>query len=195
MTVSHVSNSKQDKEKKWRKDVLRHRRTLSSSSWMPLWRSMKMTSLPREVWVPCRNLTHFVSAVPISKLPISTLMCLVWAPFLPGRRWRWSSPGWMLPSGWVPILVSVLRCLLLLGLLDLVLCDFQLRGWPFHFQDSSKLTSITILRCNHGTHGVLRVWIALPSRVPQQDFNTFGVRAVLTSSSLGTVCSLTRVAP
>ena len=96
----------------------------------PLWRSMKMTSLPREVWVPCRNLTHFVSAVPISRLPISMLMCLVWAPFLPGRRWRWNSPspGWMLPSGWVPLLVSVFRSLLLLGVLDLVLSDFQLRG-------------------------------------------------------------------
>ena len=81
--------------------------TLFSSSWMPLWGSMKMTSLPQGVWLPCRSLAKLISAVPISWLPIRTLTRLVWAPFSPGRRSGWSSPGprWLLPSGWVPILV------------------------------------------------------------------------------------------
>ena len=171
---------------KLRNDWLRHNQTWFSSSWMPMRGSMKMTSLPREVWLPCRNLTHLVWAVPISWLPISTLMCLVWAPFLPGRRWGWSSPGpgWLLPSGWVPLFVFIFRNLLLLGFTDLVLSDFQLRGVtfngnfimgkcqdrsvgriqrsPFWNSNSFGLTNIIILRCNHGIVHVLWVWIALP---------------------------------
>ena len=56
-------------------------------------------------------------------------MCAVWAPFLPRRRWEWSSPGprWLSPCGWVPFLVS---SLLLHGFLDLVLSDLSLRRCP-----------------------------------------------------------------
>ena len=62
-------------------------------------------------------------------------------------------------------------------------------------QDSSGLTNILISRCNHGIVDVLWVSITLSSSLAQQDFNTFGVRAVLSLSFLVTLCSLTRIAP
>ena len=57
------------------------------------------------------------------------------------------------------------------------------------------LTNFTVLRCNQRIVDVLWVWIALPSCLPQQDFNTFGVLAVLSLLFLVTLCTLTRVAP
>ena len=44
-------------------DVLRHKQTLFSSSWMPLWGSMKMISLPREMWLPYRSHTHLAQTL------------------------------------------------------------------------------------------------------------------------------------
>ena len=102
-----------------------------------IWLPIRM--LTRLIWgvpigwcLPIRTFTRLVWAVPISWLPTSTLTCLVCAPFLPGRRWGWSSPGpeWILPSSGVPLLVSLFRNLLFLGFLNLVLSDLQLRGWP-----------------------------------------------------------------
>ena len=181
MTVSHVSHSKQDKWQKWRKYVLRHKQTLVSSSWMPLYMFSSMRSffslLPFKRRPPGITFTSFdldcsdrlvvanqnVHAYDSSSssrhrianqdahafdlscfnrlmlcqsersrawselsysagfLPTCTLTRLVWAPFLPGRRWGWSypNPGWTLPSGGVPLLVSLFRNLLFLGFLGL----------------------------------------------------------------------------
>ena len=133
VTVSHITHSKQDKWQKWRKDILRHTQTLFSSSWMPLKRSVKMTSLPWEVWLPYRSFMHLVWAVPISWLPKRTLTCLVWAPFLPGRRWGWSSPGpgWILPSGGVSLFITFFSESSVSWLPRFCpLSDLQLRGWP-----------------------------------------------------------------
>ena len=75
------------------KNVLRHKQTSFSSPRMPLKGSVKMTSLPWIVRLPCRSLTHLVWVIPISWwLPIRTLTRPVWAPFSPSRRWGWSSP-------------------------------------------------------------------------------------------------------
>ena len=54
-------------------DVLRHKQTLFSSSWMPLWGSMKMTSLPREMWLPYRCLTHLAQTLLL--ISISSVKC------------------------------------------------------------------------------------------------------------------------
>ena len=135
--------ARKTKWQKWRKDVLRHTQTLFSSSWMPLWGSMKMTSLPWEVWLLCRNLTHLVWAVPISWMPISTFTCLVWAPFLPGRRWGWTSPGpgWILPSGGVPLLIPIFQSRLLVGFLNLVFSSLWFFGWPSTISFEGHLTN------------------------------------------------------
>ena len=102
-----------------------------------------MTSLPWEVRLPYRSLTHLVWAVSISWLPTSTLTCLVCAPFLPSRRWGRSSPGpgWILPPGGVPLLITIFRSLLFLGFLDLVLSDLQLRGWLSTIVFEGQLTN------------------------------------------------------
>ena len=139
MTRNHDSLTRlsqhQYKWQKWWKDVIRHKQSLFSSPWMPLWGSIKMTSLPRIVWRPWRNLARLVWAVPISWwLPIGTLTRLIWAPCSPGRRWGWSSPGprWLLPSCWVQSLVSIFQSILLFGFLDLVLSGLQLSRMTFH---------------------------------------------------------------
>ena len=48
--------------------------------------------------------------------------------------------------------------------------------------------------CNHRIVRVLWIWIALPSRLHHQDFNTLRIRAVLNLLLLFTLCTLTRVA-
>ena len=67
-------------------------------------------------------------------LPIRTLTRLVWAPFLPGRRWRRSPgrwllpwPRWWLPFGRILLIIFASLSLLLLGLFDLLLHDLQFR--------------------------------------------------------------------
>ena len=49
--------------------------------------------------------------------------------------------------------------------------------------------------CSHRIVRVLWIWIALPSRLHQQDLNTLRIRAVLSLLLLFTLCTLTRVAP
>ena len=116
---------------------INHKQTLFSSSWMHLRRSMKIPSLPRKRWLPYRSHVCSNWAVPISWPPIGTITRLVCAPFVPGRRWGWRwSPGrwllpwprWWLPFGAIPSIIASFS-LLLLGFLDLVVPDFQLRGW------------------------------------------------------------------
>ena len=93
---------------------------------MPLWRYVKITSLPYIVWLPCRSLACLIWAFPISWLPIRTLTRLVWVPFMPSRRLSGPGPRWLLPSGWVPLLVSIFLNLLLPGFVP----GFKLRQWP-----------------------------------------------------------------
>ena len=54
------------------------------------------------------------------------------------------------------------------------ICWSYLKIFVLELQDSSRLTNIIMLRCNHGIVDFLWVWITHPSRSPQQDFNTFG---------------------
>ena len=48
--------------------------------------------------------------------------------------------------------------------------------------------------CNHRIVRVLWIWIVLPSRLHQQDFNTLRIRSVLSLLHLFTLCTLTRAA-
>ena len=122
---SHMSHQK-GKWQWWRYVVVSHKQTLFSSPWMPLWGYMKITSLPYMVWLPCRSLACLIWAFPISWLPIRTLTRLAWVPFMPSRRLSGPGPRWLLPSGWVPLLVSIFLNLLLPGFVP----GFKLRQWP-----------------------------------------------------------------
>ena len=91
---------------------------LISSPWMPLLRgSLKMTSLPGEMWLPCSVLARFIWTVPTSWLPTKTLTRLIWTPFLPSWRRGWGSPGpgWLVPSRCVRLLLFTVHSLLLRG--------------------------------------------------------------------------------
>ena len=176
------------------------------------------------MWLPCSVLARLIWTVPISWLPIRTLIRFVWAPLLPSRRRGWGSPGprWQLPSGWVPILIFIFQSCLLIGFVPgfqlrewpstvnsegiltnghkngkvpRVICGSYPEISVLELHDSSGLMKFVVLRCNHRIVKIFRIWIALPSRLPQQDFNAFGIRAVLILSLLVTLCSLTRFAP
>ena len=51
-------------------------------------------------------------------------------------------------------------------------------------QNSSRLTNLIVLRCNHRIVDDLWVWIDLPSTLLQQEFHTLGVRHALLQSFL-----------
>ena len=60
---------------------------------------------------------------------------------------------------------------------------------------SKSRGALTVSWCNQRSVNVLWIWKAFRSRLPQQDFNTVWIRAVLNLLLLFTLCTLTSVAP
>ena len=59
--------------------------------------------------------------------------------------------------------------------------------------DSSRLTNFTVLRCNHRIVDVL--WITLPSCFSEHNFNTLGIRVVLSLFLLLTLAVQALIVP
>ena len=57
-SLTHHSQQTETSGRNDKQDVLRHKQTFFSSSWIPVRGSMKKISMPRELWLLYRSLTH-----------------------------------------------------------------------------------------------------------------------------------------
>ena len=75
------------------------------------------------------------------------------------------------------------------------ICGSYREIFVLKLQDSSGMMNFVVSWCNHRIANIFRISIALPSCYSEHNFNTFGIRAVLSLPLFFTLRTLTRVAP